>query len=268
MFVPCPNCGFLVALAARRAGTSQHCPRCNALMSDDEAAPPPEARPAPDARTTANPAPSGHASASDDATEDMTPVAATPEPPAAASTRANASPSRPAVRASGPSFARVRIDPHATARRGPLLLAIAGLIALLGLQLLLSQRAELAAQARWRPLLGALCTVLRCDLPPWHQPEAYAMLDRGVKPRPDRPGVLHVNASFRNDARWAQAWPTLVLSLSDVDGRQVGLRAFAPAEYRAAHAASDVLEPGQSATVSFDVIEPAPHIVAFTFDFR
>ncbi|MCF7223291.1 DUF3426 domain-containing protein [Marilutibacter chinensis] len=160
------------------------------------------------------------------------------------------------------------MDPLASTRRWPLLAVVAGLVLLLALQLLLSQRAELAAQARWRPLLGALCTALFCELPPWHQPEAYAMLDRSVTPRPDRPGVLRVNASFRNDARWAQAWPVLVLSLSDVDGRQVGLRAFAPDEYRAAHDPGDVLEPGQSTTVSFDVVEPAPHIVAFTFDFQ
>jgi hypothetical protein len=43
--------------------------------------------------------------------------------------------------------------------------------------------------------------------------------------------VLHVSASFRNDARWEQPWPTVLLTLSDMDGRQVGLRAFSPADY-------------------------------------
>ena len=93
------------------------------------------------------------------------------------------------------------------------------------------------------------------------------MLDRNVQPKAGMAGVLTVSASFRNDARWPQPWPTLVLTLSDVDGRQVGQRAFAPAEYRE-HDAADLLVPGQSAAVRLDVIEPAPKIVAFTFDFH
>ena len=52
------------------------------------------------------------------------------------------------------------------------------------------------------------------------------------------------------------------------DDREAGARAFAPAEYRRGHAATDVLAPGQSALVEFDVIEPAPNIVAFSFEFE
>ena len=96
--------------------------------------------------------------------------------------------------------------------------------------------------------------MLRCDLPEWREPAAFALLDRSVQPKPGAAGVLKVSASFRNDARWAQPWPTLRLSLSDIDGREAGARAFAPAEYRRGHAATDVLAPGQSALVEFDVI--------------
>jgi len=93
------------------------------------------------------------------------------------------------------------------------------------------------------------------------------MLDRAVQPRPDAPGVLRARASFRNDAHWAQAWPTIMLTLSDVDGQPLGARAFGPAEYLG-RAPDAPLAPGQTATVQFDVEEPAPGVVAFTFDFR
>ena len=36
MFVPCPHCGFLVALIVSRDGAAQHCPRCEGLMQLDE----------------------------------------------------------------------------------------------------------------------------------------------------------------------------------------------------------------------------------------
>lgn len=169
-----------------------------------------------------------------------------------------------------PSFARQHARASAAAPRlhwsGPLL--IGAMTLALILQLLLAQRDELAADARWRPLLAQLCGVLACEIPPWHEPAALTMLNRNVLPVADRAGVLRVNASFRNDARWAQPWPTLVLSLENVDGRRVGQRAFSPKDYRKGYRADERIAPGQSAAVQFDVLEPAPHVVAFTFDFR
>jgi hypothetical protein len=169
-----------------------------------------------------------------------------------------------------PSFARQHARAAAAPARlhwsGPLLIGV--LTIALVLQLLLAQRDELAADARWRPLLAQLCGVLACEIPPWHEPTALTMLNRNVLPVADRAGVLRVNASFRNDARWAQPWPTLVLSLEDVDGRRVGQRAFSPEDYRKGYRAEERIAPGQSAAVQFDVLEPAPHVVAFTFDFR
>lgn len=148
-------------------------------------------------------------------------------------------------------------------------MAIIGSLALLlVVQVLLADRAQLAADARWRPVLAGACTVLRCDVPAWREPAAFTLLQRDVRPAPSRPGVLHVAASFRNDARWAQAWPMLLLTLSDADGRAVGFRAFTPAEYLGKAPAQSTLASGTSATVALDVVEPGPGVVAFTFDFR
>lgn len=173
--------------------------------------------------------------------------------------------SRPA-----PSFARQQARARATTSRRPwggIALAIA-LVLVLALQLLLAQRAELAADARWRPLLATLCGVAACEIPPWREPTALTMLNRNVLPVADRAGVLRVSAGFRNDARWAQPWPTLVLSLEDVDGRRVGQRAFSVGEYRKGAGPGELIAPGQSAAVQFEVREPAPNVVAFTFDFH
>jgi hypothetical protein len=145
---------------------------------------------------------------------------------------------------------------------------VAGLVLLLVLQVLFADRARLAADARWRPVVAGACAVLRCDVPAWREPAAFTLLQRDVRPAPARPGVLHVAASFRNDARWAQAWPTLLLTLSDADGRAVGFRAFTPAEYLGKAPAQSTLASGASATVALDVIEPGSGVVAFTFDFR
>ena len=76
-----------------------------------------------------------------------------------------------------------------------------------------------------------------------------------------------MDATFRNDARWAQDWPALQLALSDADGRVLGSAVFTPEQYLGAAPATR-LAPGQSAQASFLVREPAPGTVAFSFEFR
>lgn len=146
---------------------------------------------------------------------------------------------------------------------------LGALALLLLLQILVADRATLAASASTRPLISGICTLLRCSLPAWHEPAAFAMLSRDIRPVPGHPGALQVHASFRNDARWAQAWPALRLSLSDADGRVTGRRVLQPADYLGADAAPQTpLEPGQSAQVSFRLREPAATTVAFSFEFQ
>ena len=139
---------------------------------------------------------------------------------------------------------------------------------LLVLQVLVADRARLAADENWRPIITRLCDALGCDVPAWHQPGAFAMLSRDVRPIIGTPGGLHVQATFRNDAAWTQDWPVLQLSLSDADGRVVGTRAFTPAEYLGKSATQAGLAPGQSASIALQLHEPNPGVVAFSFDFR
>lgn len=146
-------------------------------------------------------------------------------------------------------------------------LLVAGLALLLVLQSVLADRARLAADAGNRAWLGPLCGVLHCSLPLWHEPTAFTMTSREIRPLPGQAGVLQVQASIRNDARWAQAWPDLRLSLSDADGRMIGSGVFTPAQYLGEAPGTAPLEPGQSARIAFRVQEPAASTVAFTFDF-
>jgi hypothetical protein len=318
MFLPCPNCGFLVArVAPRRGGTEQRCPRCGQVLTVEDDAPADGAAPhhasilrrrEPDLLPTpvsadadaahAHPAARGNDSAPDDATpkrggryarpaqdnahavpgalrdssnrEAATGSTATaapvivqaqPTPPPAAQVH-----TAPPAMGAAPSFVRAPARTGPRGRDWPLLVGIVALAVVLALQLVLAQRDTLASQPRWRPLVESLCGVVGCDVPAWREPSAFAMLDRSVQPKPGAPGVLTARASFRNDARWPQPWPTLVLTLSDVDGVPLGRRAFTPDEY--AGDGARMLMPGQSASVQLDVLEPTSGVVAFAFDFR
>ena len=301
MFVLCPHCQFLVAVDPVTGQPPAHCPRCDAAIApepvasmqasdeavdivssdgdvDNEGEPPQSASGKDEEEPRVEHAPEPIHSRTDlpavdgDAVENVADAAAPEMPdatPAIAQGPPDAATPTPA-RNRAPGFARaLRKDGASQAHqhwRMPL--AIVALALVLALQMLLADRARLATDARWRPTLVALCGVLACDLPPWHEPTAFTLVDRDVRPDPGRPGVLHVSARFRNDARWPQAWPQVLLTLSDVDGRVAGARLFSPREYDARAATRKPIASGQIADIAMDVIEPAPDIVAFTFDFR
>ena len=200
-----------------------------------------------------------------DTAGDEAPATATVIDTPAVSTPAPIAPARPAM----PSFTRQDTRPGTHPRTAKWQWAL--LIALsltLALQVLIADRTRLAADASWRPLIARLCNALGCSVPPWHQPGAFTMLSRDVRPIAGATGGLNMQATFRNDARWAQAWPVLLLSLSDADGRVLGSRAFTPREYLGASVAQTELAPGQSAQIALQLHEPNPNVVAFTFDFR
>jgi hypothetical protein len=180
---------------------------------------------------------------------------------------APASAATPAARAL-PSFARRHARLGVSGFHWKLLAPIAALALLLALQLLLADRALLAADARWRPLLSGMCGVLGCTLPPWREPAAFTVLAREVRPHPSTPGALRVTATFRNDARWAQPWPQVRLTLSDVNGNAVAAREFSARDYLGAAPAQVELRSGQSASIAIDVVEPEPRSVAFDFELR
>jgi hypothetical protein len=207
------------------------------------------------------------ASGTDDA---AAPASNVPTLPAAAGATVIEPPPARRTGKPAPSFVRARrIAADAPrGRRWVMPAAIVGLGVLLGVQWLLSDRARLAADPAWRPVVARTCALLRCTLPPWREPSAFALLERDVRPHPQRGDTLRITASFRNNAAWPQPWPEVVLTLSDVDGRPLGTRAFAPAEYLGQAPDAALIESGAGAVIRMDVREPGRGAVAFTFDFR
>ncbi len=147
-------------------------------------------------------------------------------------------------------------------------LAVMLLALLLTVQILVADRARLAADASWRPVIVELCARLRCDVPAWHQPGAFHVTSRDVRPHPGAAGVLLISATFRNDAPFAQAWPQLQLTLSNLDGEALGLRRFAPREYLGGEPETAQLDPGQSAAIKLAVVDPGKRAVSFAIELR
>lgn len=165
-----------------------------------------------------------------------------------------------------PSFVTAPASPRPRASRW-LWLSIGVLLVTLAAMLLLAGRDDLAAHARTRPLAERSCAWLGCTLPPWQDIQAFRLLEHDMHADPAHPGALRVQAGFRNEAPWPQAWPELVLTLSDASGRPLARRALAPADYMEGQH-PPLIGPGQTASVQFTVREPAREAVAFAFAFR
>ena len=175
----------------------------------------------------------------------------------------------PARKATGPRFLqRTRATPVHAHRARAQWAIVAVLSLLLCTQVVIADRARLAMQAGWRPIVVALCGVFRCDVPTWREPTAFTMLSRDVRPLLDRPGTLLAQATFRNEARWTQGWPVILLTLKDADGRTLGARALQPGDYLPAGETTTEIGPGQSAQIAVRIREPSASVVAFSFDFR
>lgn len=249
--------------------------RQNVVPGDQEEAPREVVAPA--AEPPATPVPSGApaASAAPEEAEARTDPATRPDHVPVAAADAPTGPititPTPAPTTTAPAFlARTTPTrpPDTGARRWALPAAAAGLAILLALQVIVADRERLARDARWRPLVASVCGLAGCSIAPWHQPAAFALLSRDVRPHPQVKGALRVRASFRNDARWPQAWPRVLLTLSDVDGRAVGARVFEPDDYRARPGDATLLSPGQTADIALDILEPANPTVSFAFEFH
>lgn len=296
MFINCPYCRALVATDPVTDQAPPHCPHCDSLLRRDPSQPetdgiederPPldlvellntpfDAPAAPTQETAtasaAIDADAREAIAEDDIVASGIDAASPAADDTATDTDTAATPAAvgPRVRAGRalPSFVRRHPRTPAGPRERWLPIAVVVLAFALVLQLLLADRARLASDARWRPLLHAVCGVLRCDLPPWREPTAFTLLQRDVRQHPTRPGALRVTATFRNDARWPQPWPRLTLKLSDANGRTAGERSFRAEDYLGGPPSQAELGSGESAAVAMDILEPAPGIVGYDFGFR
>ena len=117
-------------------------------------------------------------------------------------------------------------------------------------------------------LIALVVQILRCDLPPWYEPSAFKVTSSDSRPHPSVPGVLLISASFRNDAQFPQAWPQLELSLSNLDDQSLGLRRFTRDQYLGESPGSTLIAPGQSASITLEVLDPGKRAVTFKFEFR
>ncbi|HET8899296.1 MAG TPA: zinc-ribbon and DUF3426 domain-containing protein [Rhodanobacteraceae bacterium] len=128
---------------------------------------------------------------------------------------------------------------------------------------------QLAWAERATPPLRELCQSLGCTLPPIREPAKLELLSRDIRRHPSVADALMISATLRNDARYTQPYPVVVITLSDLDGNRIAMRRFRPTEYLhndAVRAAG--LGAGATTALVFEVHDPGRNAVAFEFGFE
>jgi hypothetical protein len=173
-----------------------------------------------------------------------------------------------ARRGNTPAFARAR-RARQTTRNWPWTLGASALLLCLLAQIGYAQRGPLLDDLRVRALLDRVCDKLGCHLPLRHDPARLQLLSRDIRPHPSVANALIISATLRNDADFAQAFPAVEISLSDLDENRIAMRRFLPTEYLGdAHSIAGGLAPGATAALVFEVADPGKNAVAFEFKFR
>jgi len=166
-----------------------------------------------------------------------------------------------------PAFTRKRRRARAQ-RHGSWIFGSIVLLLALGAQVLWAERAQWLDDARARAWLDPACARIGCRLPPRHDASALELISRDIRPHPSVTGALIISATVRNDADFAQAFPVVEITLSDLDETRIAMRRFGPRDYvNDPRAIAAGLAPGASTALVFEVADPGKNAVAFEFKF-
>jgi predicted Zn finger-like uncharacterized protein len=183
-----------------------------------------------------------------------------PEPaPAASQRRPPADPT--------PEFAR----PQRAQSGAPLWVWVLGIVLLTPLllaQIAYAERHALLGSNLARPWLERACASLGCHLPLPHDADGLVLLSRDVRPHPSVPKALIISATLRNGTDHVQAFPTVEITLADLDEHRIAMRRFRPTEYIGdARTIAAGLAPRASSALVFEVADPGKNAVAYEFKF-
>ncbi|MEW5768909.1 MAG: DUF3426 domain-containing protein [Pseudomonadota bacterium] len=132
-------------------------------------------------------------------------------------------------------------------------------------------RAELAAAVpEARPLLEGACDALGCDVPLPRQLTRQAIVSSSLEHDPEQKSRVSLTFLLANRTGQTQAWPHVILTLSDVREAPVAQKAFAPDMYLPRTVSPRAGFPARSeqeARVELDVgnLEAASYVLAVAY---
>jgi len=142
------------------------------------------------------------------------------------------------------------------------------LLLTLSLQYLHFHHDQFAAYPETRPLIETLCKITGCSISPQRDLAAIELLNHGIYSHPTAKNALIIKALIRNQSDFPQPYPSIELTLADLNDRKIALRRFGPGEYLSEKPSEDGLMPvNKNIPVYLQVLDPGQEAVAFEFEF-
>lgn len=111
-------------------------------------------------------------------------------------------------------------------------LALIAALLLVGVaQYLLYNQQRLLQEPAWRPLYQSFCSLAGCALPPRADLPALRSESLQITPHPVNNDYRLVSLQLFNSARFAQPFPALELSFSDIHGQTIATDRLLPQDY-------------------------------------
>ncbi len=116
----------------------------------------------------------------------------------------------------------------------------------------------------YRPYYALACNIIDCKLPSLIDTNKIKVSNLVIRSHPQIQDALTVDAILINHASFAQPFPDLVISFSDLDGNTVAARRFKPEEYLAGElAGKNKIPHNQPIHLSMDIADPGRQAVNY-----
>ncbi len=99
------------------------------------------------------------------------------------------------------------------------------------LQAIYFSRDSLAKNPTYRPILTSACDLLGCEINIAFDTRLIEIIGRDVRSHPSSKKALIAGTTLINNASYAQPYPLLTLTFSDITGTKLAQRRFTPREY-------------------------------------
>ena len=143
------------------------------------------------------------------------------------------------------------------------------LLLVLGAEIAWAERDLWINDSSFRPAIVDACARLGCNVPLRKNDELLQLASRDIRPHPSVAGALIISATLQNEGNFAQPFPIVEITLSDLDEQRIAMRRFSPEEYISDQRALLAgLAPNAKAPLVFEVADPGKNAVAFEFKFE
>ncbi len=122
-----------------------------------------------------------------------------------------------------------------------------------------------AQTTKYRPYLETFCLVVQCELPLFKDVENLKLMHTSIALHPSQPGAVRIQVRLINEARHAQPYPELQLTLTDKFGRIVGKRIYEPSVYLQDDV-ENKMKSDRLSSVNLDLAKPHENAYGFAVD--